>query len=159
MFTKKRTDLTDCKIYMEEYCKNNNCDYSLGLIVKDKETYLDSFRDKGRAENLVIEKAKNDGYLFEEKDVKEAYIRFQKHLISNNLETIDDIYKWMDETFLNNKRINLKLKLHQALAIYKFQSNIKEMTHCLAYRPRTGKTIIMLLMALRLLGEGYKRFL
>lgn len=159
MFKKKRTDLTDCKIYMEEYCKNNNCDYSLGLIVKDKKTYLDSFRDKGRAENLVIEKAKNDGYLFEEKDVKEAYIRFQNHLISNNLETIDDIYKWMDETFLNNRRINLKLKFHQALAIHKFQSNIKEMTHCLAYRPRTGKTIIMLLMALRLLGEGYKRVL
>tara|TARA_B100001248_G_scaffold173063_1_gene131203 strand:- start:1138 stop:2421 length:1284 start_codon:yes stop_codon:yes gene_type:complete len=159
MKKKRCTDLVPCEKYMKTYCMNNNCGYSLGLIVKDKEYYLDSYRDEGRAENSVIEKAKDDGYLFDEKDVKEAYIRFQNNITSKDLVTINDIYQWLDETFLNNKRINLKLKFHQKLAIHKFQSNIEEMTHCLAYRPRTGKTIIMLMMALHLLNTGYKRIL
>lgn len=159
MKKKKCTDLVPCEKYMKTYCMNNNCGYSLGLIVKDKKIYLDSFRNEGRAENAVIKKAKDDGYLFDEKDVKEAYIRFQKHIVSKELDTINDIYQWLDKTFLNINRINLKLKFHQYLAIHKFQSNIEEMVHCLAYRPRTGKTIIMLMMALYLLKIGYKRIL
>jgi hypothetical protein len=154
---KGRSDLIDCENCIKKYCESNNREYSLGFIVKEKEKY--THRDSGRPEQVVIDKAEEAGFFFEEKDVNEAYIRFQKHIISKELDTINDIYQWLDETFLKINRINLKLKFHQALAIHMFQSNIEEMTHCLSYRPRTGKTIIMLMMALYLLKIGYKRIL
>ena len=151
------SDLVPCKDYMETYSKRVNEPYSLGYIVKDK--HLLNWNDDGRAEADVVETARKDGHLFDETDVKKAYVKFQKLLRGEQLSSITDIYKWMDSKYLNVNRIHLKLKFHQNLAMMLFKGNINDMMHCLSLRPRTGKTIIMLLFAKYLLSVGYKRVL
>ena len=70
-----------------------------------------------------------------------------------------DIITWIDAEYLGHHRIHLRLKYHQALAKYKFENNIKQLKHCLSHKPRSGKTITMLLFAQLLLSQGYKRIL
>jgi len=158
--TKGRSDLVECKDCMESYSKATKEGYSLGYVVKDK-LKLTNHRNSGRPEAVVIQRAIDDGHLFDEKDVKKAFTSFQKILINKEMVSTNDIIDWMDSTYLRTDRVHLRRKFHQTLALYQFITNEDEgeLAHCLSHKPRSGKTITMLLMARYLLGNGHKRVL
>ena len=158
--SKRRTDLVDCDTCMVSYCKNHNTDYNLGLIVQNTNKQLAKHRDSGRPEAVVIKRAFDSEQVFDENNIKDAFSKMQKILINQNLTDIEDIYDFIDKEYLNTSgRIHLKVKFNQALALIQFRKNLKQLQHCLSHKPRSGKTITLLLMALELLKNGYKRVL
>jgi len=156
--TKGKSDLVECEKYMIEYSKESGEGYSLGYVVKTK-SKLTKHHDKGRAEATVIKKAADDNHLFDKDDIRQAYKKFRKILKTMKFTSVNDIIDWIDKEYLNTGRIYLELKFHQALSLKQFETNIKQLKHCLSHKPRSGKTITMLLMAKYLLKNGYKRIL
>jgi len=156
--TKRKSDLQTCKQALEDSSYKNN--YSLGLIYEN-ENYLTKHRRPGNREKIVIDIAKQCGIFFNKKDVEKAFYNFQKILMDKNFTNIEDIIDWIDKEYLNTSgRQHLKLKFNQTLALLQFKRNKNEsLTHCLNHKPRSGKTIIMLLYAKYLLENGYKRIL
>ena len=158
--SKRRTDLVECDKCMVSYCKNHNTDYNLGLIVQNTNKQLTKHRDPGRPEAVVIKRAFDVNQVVDEKYIKEAFSKMQQILINQNLTDIEDIYDFIDKEYLNTPgRIHLKVKFNQALALLQFRKNLKQLQHCLSHKPRSGKTITLLLMALELLNNGHKRVL
>jgi len=157
--TNGRSDLVECKDCMESYSRNNNTDYNLGLIVKDINK-LTKPRDSGRPEAVVIKKAFVSRQVFDENNIKEAFLKMKKILINQNLTEFEDIYDFIDKEYLKTPgRIHLKVKFNQKLALIQFRNNLKQLQHCLSHKPRSGKTITLLLMAKELLKNGNKRVL
>tara|TARA_Y100001958_G_scaffold143915_1_gene121309 strand:- start:2533 stop:3735 length:1203 start_codon:yes stop_codon:yes gene_type:complete len=158
--SKRRTDLVECKDCMESYSRNNNTDYNLGLIVQNTDKQLTKHRNSGRPEAVVIKKAFVSRQVFDENNIKEAFLKMKKILINQNLTELEDIYDFIDKEYLNTPgRIHLKVKFNQKLALIQFRNNLKQLQHCLSHKPRSGKTITLLLMAQELLKNGYKRVL
>lgn len=156
--TSRPSDLQSCKQAFEDSSYKNN--YKLGLIYEDCR-YLTNHRKSGNREKIVIDIAKQSRIFFNKKDIEIAFINFQKILIDNNFSNIEDIIDWIDKEYLNTSgRQHLKLKFNQQLALMQFKRNKNEsLTHCLNHKPRSGKTIIMLLYAKYLLENGHKRIL
>jgi hypothetical protein len=156
--TKRKTDLQTCKQALES--SKYKHEYSLGLIYEN-ENYLTNQRRLGNREKIVIDITKRDGFFFNKKDVVKAFNNFQKILMDKNFNDIEDIIDWIDKEYLKtNGRMHLKLKFNQNLALQQFKRNKNEsLTHCLNHKPRSGKTIIMLLYAKYLLENGSKRIL
>ena len=159
--TKGNSDLVDCNVCMESYFNKTNEKYSLGYIVKNK-SILTNHHDSGRPEALVINKVIEDNHLFDESDVENAYKNFQNIINNMNFTTVNDIIEWIDSNYLNNPLIHLKVKFHQQLALTQFMFNLDDPTmlkHRLSHKPRSGKTITILLIAKYLLDHGHKRIL
>lgn len=156
--TKRESGLQRCKQKLEHSQYKGK--FSLGLIYEN-EKYLTNHRRHGHCEKIVIDMAEKDKIFFNKKYVKKAFDRFQTILMNKNFTTIEDIIDWIDKKYLKtNGRQHLKLKFNQLLAFEQFKRNINEsLTHCLNHKPRSGKTIIMLLYAKYLLENGYKRIL
>ena len=155
----KRSDLVECKDCMVSYCSNHETEYNLGFIVKDI-SKLTKHRDSGRPEAVVIRKAFDVDQVFDEKNIKEVFLKMQDILIKQNLTTLEDIYDFIDKEYLNTPgRIHLKVKFNQALALIQFRKNLKDLQHCLSHKPRSGKTITLLLMAQELLNNGHTKIL
>ena len=154
---KGKSQLSECQKYMESYCKQTNDNYSLGYVVKDKEIL--KWTDSQRDEAVVINKVKEDNHLFDEKDVKGAFIKVQDILSDLEFKDDNDLIDCIDKTYLNRSRKHLIIKFNQALARHQFTKNIESFIHCLHHKPRSGKTITMLLMSQLLLNKGYDRIL
>jgi len=138
------------------------CPYKLSLIVKDKVKYTDhKYRHRNDENNIVLKELQKNELLFDEKDVKIAYKMFQNKLKSQNISNIDDVIEWMNDEYLNCRRVNLKLKLHQGLAYILFKNNLnsKQLIHVLSHKPRSGKTITLLLYCMQLFNKGKNRIL
>ena len=159
--TKGDSDLVPINACMSEYSKKTGESYSLGYIVKDISKLTKHHDRNGRPEAVVIQKAKDEGNLFDEKDVKNAFNKFQNILLTKNFSDIDEIIDWIDTEFLNTSgRQYLQLKFNQEFALEQFKTyKNKSLFHCLNHKPRSGKTIIMLLYAKYLLENGYNRIL
>ena len=156
--SKRVSDLQTCKQCLE--CSRYKDGYSLGLIYQDKR-YLTNHRKEGNREKIALDIAKRDGHFYSEKEIIEAFDKLQKVLMENKKESLDDYIDWIDKEYLKGGgRRHLKLYFNQKLALMQFKRNKKEsLIHCLNHKPRSGKTIIMLLYAKYLLEDGHKRVL
>ena len=155
-----KTDLVECEAYMLTYDKNRAEGYGLGLVVKDINE-LPKHHDQDRAESRCRKKAKEYNLLKDSKDVEKAYNSLLQIIQNKNFKYISRnvLFDWINEEYLGNPRIHLKLKFNQQLARSQFNKNIHYLKHCLAHKPRSGKTISLLLMALDLLSHGYTKIL
>ncbi len=110
-----------------------------GYICKNKKRVLDRVSSHEIPEKLKIYKEICDwNLLLGEDDIKIAYNKFQK------LEQDDN---YIQEHYLNNPRRPITIHYHQQLAFGSFVNNMPhEKIHLLEYVPRTGKSIIILLM-------------
>lgn len=135
-------------------------DYKLGFIVKNKkiiQDYLQKVRNDGGKEALLLKKVIEDSLLFDERDLLVGIALFvQKFAAINSLDEFIDI---VNRDYLKNARKCLMLKLHQKMAVSKFINNIKNKYHVLAYKMRSGKTIVLLEIAKYLLQNGAKKIL
>lgn len=156
--TKGMSDLQTLKLCLENSKYKEK--YSLGLIYKN-ESYLTEHRRGGNQEKKVLDIARRDGNFYNEKHIIEAFDNSQKVLMENKKESLDDYIDWIDKEYLKGGgRCHLKLNFNQALALMQFKRNKNEsLIHCLNHKPRSGKTIIMLLYARYLLENGHKRIL
>ena len=82
-----------------------------------------------------------------------SFQMFQKKIQSLHLDDIDSIIEWMDNEYLHNHKENLRLWFHQLLAFQLIMKNIEngEKLHLLSYKPRSGKTLILLYICKELL--------
>jgi hypothetical protein len=156
--TKRESGLQRCKQKLENSQYKDK--FSLGLIYEN-EKYLTNHRRSGHCEKEALDIAKKNGLFFNKLNVKKAFNNFQKILIDKKFINIEDIIDWIDKEYLNTRgRQHLKLKYNQLLALKQFQKNKNEsLIHCLNHKPRSGKTITMLLYAKYLLEQGYNRIL
>ena len=144
------TDLIKLNTIMQK----KNVPYRLSLIVKDKSIYLNhKYHNQNNPNKLLIDKVSNDNLLFDEKDVMKSFQMFQKKILSLHLDNIDSIIEWMDNEYLHNHKENLRLWFHQLLAFQLIMKNIEngEKLHLLSYKPRSGKTLILLYICKELL--------
>ena len=157
-FIPKNSDILTIKNSFE------NTDFVIGFIVKDKKKVIKHrYHDLENGFKKEIDIIQNNKLLFDENDVKNALKRFcsQYKNYKNNITSFIDFIN--TSYFMLSKKV-LVSKLHQDLSLRKFILNFNngELLHLISQKPRSGKTILMLLMCKFLLEqtkEKYKKIL
>jgi len=129
-------------------CKENDL---IGLIVKDKTKIINhNYNTNCSKSKELLEKINTDKLLLDENDIKSGYQEFKKKFARISSSNFID---FINTDYLNNCRKLLVPKLHQAMFRQKIISNIKKQkyTHLIQNKPRSGKSILMLLVCYDLL--------
>jgi hypothetical protein len=144
-------------------------DYKIGLVVKDKEVVIThKYKNKLNIDKQLHDKIIENGLLFDEKDVIKALDvfcqRFSNHSQSSarNVTSIDEFIDFINAEYLLSPRQQLTKKLHQRMTELNFIRTFLTNKHkmwCIAHKPRSGKSITMLLICKYLLEYGYKKIL
>ena len=152
---------TDVGKIAETFAVNNLNDSKIGLVVKDKTVYAEHrYNNNQNVTKIAIDKILKNNLLFDTSDVIIAIDIFQnkfKGLAS------DEFVNIIDREYINNPRIDLTRMLHQEM-FYRYITDYYEkngnMVGILDNLPRTGKSIIMLLVASWLINvKSFKRVL
>lgn len=134
--------------------------YKIVLIVKDKNVIIShKYKD-----NKCIIKKNHDtviknGLIFDENDIKKGMIVFCNHF--RNTTNIDDFINTINSKYLLSHKIHLVKKLHQEMTVRQFIVSLSKENNmmCISHKPRSGKSIIILLICKYLLQNGYKKIL
>jgi len=147
-------------------------DFKIGILVKNRKFVENHKYKNGKSiDKLIHDRIIADGLLFDESDIIRALDVFCKRF-SDNVMDIDDFVEHINSDYLNCPRQQLIRMLHQDMTLRKF-INIFELAkatmngnltdvqkYCISQMPRSGKSILMLLIAKYLLSQsGYKRIL
>ena len=137
-------------------------DYKIGLFVKNKDVVNNhKYHNELNIDKQLHDKIIENGLLFDEQDIIRALNVFIERF-SNNVLSINDFIEYINADYLLSPRQQLVKKLHQQVTLLKFISsftqNIKKM-FCVAHKPRSGKSISLLLISKYLLEHGYKKIL
>jgi hypothetical protein len=137
-------------------------DYKIGLVVKDKEVVIKhKYKNKLNIDKQIHDKIIENCLLFDEKDVIKALDVFCQRFSRNELG-VDDFIEFINADYLLSPRQQLTKKLHQRMTELKFINSFLTNKHrmwCIAHKPRSGKSITMLLICKYLLENGYKKIL
>ena len=149
--------------------QNITDDYKIGLVVKDKEVVIKhKYKNKLNIDKQIHDKIIENGLLFDEKDIIKALDvfcqRFSSHRqpSASNILNIDNFIDFINSEYLLSPREQLIKKLHQKMTETKFINSFLTNKHkmwCIAHKPRSGKSITMLLICKYLLENGYKKIL
>ena len=130
--------------------------YKIGLIVKDKKVITNhTYTNKKSIHKILHDKIITDNLLFDEKDIiKGIKVFIDKFKKYKNFKTLCEV---INKDYLLSYKKQLVLKLHQKMTLFKFIDNLKnnEHKHIIAHKPRSGKSILMLLMANYLLENKH----
>ena len=142
--------------------QNITDDYKIGLVVKNKEVVIKhKYKNKLNIDKQIHEKIIENGLLFDEKDIIKALDVFCQRFSSNVLD-IGDFIDFINAEYLLSPRQQLIKKLHQKMTETKFIKSFLTNQHrmwCIAHKPRSGKSITMLLICKYLLEHGYNKIL
>jgi site-specific DNA-methyltransferase (adenine-specific) len=153
--SKKETDINDLNSTLQKYSSN----YKIGLFVKSKEEIMGSKKNDIHKE-IFDEIIAND-LLFDEKDIIKALDVFCQRF-SNNTLNIRHFVEFINTDYLLSPRQQLTKKLHQQMTECKFINSFLTNKHkmwCIAHKPRSGKSITILLICKYLLENGYHKIL
>jgi hypothetical protein len=163
--------------------QNITDDYKIGLVVKDKEVVIKhKYKNKLNIDKQIHDKIIENDLLFDEKDVIKALDVFcqrfsnqgqplasqgqplanQGQPLASQVLDIDDFIDFINAEYLLSPRQQLIKKLHQNMTEIKFIKSFLTNKHkmwCIAHKPRSGKSITMLLICKYLLERGYKKIL
>lgn len=141
--------------------QNITDDYKIGLVVKDKEVVINhKYKNKLNIDKQIHDKIIENGLLFDEKDIIKALDVFCQRF--TNVLSIDEFIDFINAEYLLSPRQQLTKKLHQKMTEIKFAKSFLTNKHkmwCIAHKPRSGKSITMLLICKYLLEHGYKKIL
>jgi hypothetical protein len=132
-----------------------NVDKKIGFIVKDKKIVIKhGYKDLENDFKKEIDIMLNNKLLFDENDVKNALKRFCSQY-KNYKNNITGFMEFINTNYFQYYKRVLVVKLHQSLSIRKFICNFNngELIHLIAQKPRSGKTILMLLICKFLLEQ------
>jgi hypothetical protein len=137
-------------------------DYTIGLIVRDKGVYTKHrYNNDLDIDKQLIDKIIKDGLLFDENDIIQALDVFRQRFQGNKL-SLKDFIEMINADYLSSPRQQLVKKLHQRMTEVKFIESFSKNKHtmwCIAHKPRSGKSITLLLLCKYLLAQGYKKIL
>ena len=136
-------------------------DYKIGLFVKNKEVVINhKYHNKLNIDKQLHDKIIENGLLFDEQDIIRALSVFIERF-SNNILSINDFIEFINDEYLLSPRQQLTKKLHQQITLLKFIKSFSEnkKMFCLAHKPRSGKSISLLLICKFLLENGHKKIL
>lgn len=148
------TDVVKIRERIKRIGNNDDC---IGLIVKNKTDYTShKYRDDNNSDKAEINKINDNNLLFDEKDIISGMCRFCDKFSGNiNIERINSDY-------LGSKLKTIYVYLHQQITINKFVGSLyknKNRKWCIAHKPRSGKSITILLMSKYLLENGHNKIL
>jgi hypothetical protein len=137
-------------------------DYKIGLVVKDKSLVINhKYKNEMNIDKQLHDAIIENGLLFDKTDVINALSVFCEQFSSNKLN-LDDFIDFINAEYLLSPRQQLTKKLHQKMTEMKFINSFLKNKHkmwCIAHKPRSGKSITMLLICKYLLENGYNRLL
>jgi hypothetical protein len=149
--------------------QNITDDYKIGLIVKNKELFLNhKYKNKKNIDKQMYDKIIENNLLFDETDIINALDvfcqRFSSHKqpLASNVLDIDDFINYINAEYLLSPRQQLIKKLHQKMTETKFINSFLKNKHkmwCISHKPRSGKSILILSICKYLLGNGYNKIL
>ena len=150
------------KINNKIVSQNISTNYKIGLIVKDKEVIKNhKYKNKLNIDKQMHDEIIKNGLLFDEEDLIRALDVFCERFNQNEL--IDDfIEKINSEYLLSPTRQLLRKKLHQRMSEMMFINSVSKNKHnmfVIGHKPRSGKSITILLDAKNLLENGYNKIL
>jgi site-specific DNA-methyltransferase (adenine-specific) len=141
--------------------QNITDDYKIGLVVKDKEVVIKhKYKNKLNIDKQIHDKIIENGLLFDEKDIIKSLDVFCQRF--TNVLSIDEFIDFINAEYLLSPRQQLTKKLHQKMTEIKFVKSFLTNKHkmwCIAHKPRSGKSITLLLICKYLLEHGYKKIL
>ena len=137
-------------------------DYKIGLFVKNKDVVINhKYHNELNIDKQLHDKIIENGLLFDEQDIIRALSVFIERF-SNNVLSINDFIEYINADYLMSPRQQLIKKLHQQVTLLKFINSFKQdikKVFCVAHKPRSGKSISLLLISKYLLENGYKKIL
>jgi hypothetical protein len=134
-----------------------NENYSIGLIVKDKNLIKEhNYKNDAGNQKKLHSKVINDNLLLDKTDIIEGLEIFCERFKNIDVDEFIDI---INKDYLNSSRKQLKLKLHQKLTFLNFLRNKKDFLHLISHKPRSGKSITMLIISKYLLENGNNKIL
>ena len=128
----------------------------IGVFVKDKKEYTShKYRDKDNSRKRDMEKVIENKLLFDTDDVFVALDQFYK---SFHGKTSREFISQIDESLGKEPKKILRLKLHQKMHLMKLTKSLAEggRKWCLSNKPRSGKSIVMLLFGKELIEQGHR---
>jgi hypothetical protein len=153
--SKKGTDINDLDSTLKKYTD----DYKIGLFVKSKQDIIGSKKNDIHKE--VFDQIKKNDLLFDETDIIKALNVFCERFSKSNL-SFDDFIELINTDYLLSPRQQLTKKLHQKMTELKFIRSFLTNKHkmwCIAHKPRSGKSILLLSICKYLLENRYKKIL
>jgi hypothetical protein len=137
-------------------------DYKIALIVKDKSlyenhTYMNAECIDKQLHKTIIE----NKLVLDEQDMIKGLQVFCERFSNTSLNGSDFI-DMINTTYLLSPRQQLIKKLHQKMTELNFIKSFLTNKHkmwCIAHKPRSGKSITMLLICKYLLEHGYNKIL
>ena len=146
-------------------------DYKIGLFVKDKEFVINhKYKNELNIDKQIHDQIIKNDLLFDEKDIIKALDVFRQRFtnnvfrqrFTNNVSRVDDFIDFINAEYLLSPRQQLIKKIHQKMTETKFINSFLTNKHkmwCIAHKPRSGKSITILLICKYLLEHGYKKIL
>ena len=162
---KNKYSETDVSKIDNTITKQNITDnYKIGLFVKDKEVYIThKYKNKLNIDKQMHDKIIENGLLFDEKDVVKALDVFCQRFASHGQPlNVDEFIDFINAEYLLSPRQQLTKKLHQQMTEIKFINSFLTNKHkmwCIAHKPRSGKSILILSICKYLLEHGYNKIL
>ena len=148
--SKKGTDLND----LDATLKKTGLKYKLGLFVKDKSEISKS--KKNDIHKQIYDEVEANNLIFDNQDVIQALEVFRSRFTTNVLP-ITDFIEFVNAEYLLSPRMQLVYKLHQMVTFHNFvtQYALKNLDlFCIKHKPRSGKSITILLTCKYLLAQG-----
>jgi len=142
--------------------QNITDDYKIGLVVKDKEVVIKhKYKNKLNIDKQLHDKIIENELLFDEKDIIKALDVFCQRFSDNKL-SVDDFIEFINTNYLLSPRQQLTPMLHQHMTLLTFIKILVIGIYtmwCIEHKPRSGKSITLLLICKYLLENRYNRIL
>ena len=142
---------------LKHKCREND---KIGVIVKDKKRITKhTYNTTQSMSKELLDEIIENKLLLDETDIKNGYTEFQSKFGNKYYNKLDEFIEHINSYYLNNSRQLLIQKLHQAMFRTKIIDAIKtgNLCHLIQNKPRSGKTILILLIAYDLLTTLKKR--
>ena len=136
-------------------------EYKIALMVKDKALITrHRYKNKKNIDKQLHDMIIANNLLFDKNDVIQGLDVFRQQFGEMDV-TIDDFIEYINATFLDSPRQQLVLKLHQRMTLLKYKQSLSigQRMFCISHKPRSGKSITMLLICKYLLEQKYKKIL
>jgi hypothetical protein len=134
--------------------------YKLGLIVRNKSLVLNHrYTNSSSIHKTVHDRVVADGLLFDEQDIIRGMQVFCDRFAAYSA-SVEQCIEMVNRDCLQSERKQLVRKLHQQMTLEKFAQNVEagHRQHLVAHKPRSGKSITLLLCCHHLL-QTHRRIL
>lgn len=147
VFNPATSDVSDIDNTLRGIYPDGN--YKCGLVVRDKSLVTEHrYNNDSNIHKIVHDAVITNGLLIDEQDIISGMQRFCERFVTYRDQSIDKVMETINQDYLNSYRNTLVEKLHQRMTLLNFIKNYKNgnRKHLIAHKPRSGKSISLLLI-------------